>query len=115
LEGKEINDYTILKFKRKFETCDLIYDKVITVSICNFYFSIIIKCYWKKVGSHYAIFAWNNADPITGITDILYHGPRQRFTHNVVFRDYKNESVAQQDTLPSDYTTFNVTVNNVIY
>jgi hypothetical protein len=33
LEGAEINDYTILKFKRKILTCDKSYDKEITVRL----------------------------------------------------------------------------------
>ena len=59
------------------------------------------------------IFSWNNADPMTGISDASYHGPNQRFTRSVIFRDYKNETLAEQEIMPNDYRTLNVTMENV--
>ena len=77
LDSKEINGYTILKYKTKLDTCD---DEDFPI----------------KKETNYLIFAWNDNDPKTGNNDWKYHGPSNRrttaaylFNRNNNFHDYK--------------------------
>lgn len=61
LAGAEVNDYSMIKFKRRLATGDNQHD--INIVDANQFF----------------IFAWNPTDPVTGNGDWLYHGGN-RFT-----------------------------------
>ena len=63
-------------------------------------------------GPHYAIFAWHQNDPNTGISDASYHTATQRFSKIVTFRpkiqplipseDYANTIVVDENN-PNQY------------
>jgi hypothetical protein len=95
LDGAEIEGYTILKFKRKLNTCDDINDKEI------------------KIGTQYMIFAWNNVDPLTGNNDWKYHGSTNRVSRTIMLLTFKDESLDQQTNLPTDTFTHSMRVPNV--
>ena len=81
LGGAEVNGYTILKYKRKLYTGELILDKDITViklfiSVNNFY----SKVFFNKPGVLNMVFAWHPSDPVTGVNDWLNHGTTNRYT-----------------------------------
>jgi hypothetical protein len=59
IDGKEMNGYTMLKYKRPLKTCDTKNDLEI------------------KRETNYLIFAWNNVDPV-GDGDWEPHGPNRR-------------------------------------
>ena len=61
LGGAEVNDYTIVKFKRRLVTGDTQHD----INIIN--------------GNQNFIFAFNPTDPVTGDGDWSYHGRNNRF------------------------------------
>lgn len=61
---------------------------------------------------HYLIFAWNDNDPITGDNDWLYHG-KNRIEKSTVLLQYRNETLAEQNTLPSDTFTYVLQLSNV--
>lgn len=67
----------MLKFKRKLNTCDKDHDSVI------------------KQETHYLIFAWNSADPVTGNNDWLYHGSNRRTKVDLLLV-YKDENLVEE-------------------
>ena len=60
------------------------------------------------------IFAWNNADPVTGVNDWQYHGALNRVTQTTLLLSYKDEELEAQSILPSDTYSHALTFNNVI-
>lgn len=67
----------MLKFKRKLNTCDKEQDKVIIQE------------------THYLIFAWNDADPVTGNGDWQYHS-RNRRSRTDLLLVYKDETLVEE-------------------
>lgn len=59
------------------------------------------------------IFAWNNADPLTGDGDWAYHGTAQRFSRVTILLTFKNESLNVQNALPSNLITSSLRADNV--
>ena len=59
------------------------------------------------------IFAWNNADPLTGDGDWRYHGRTQRFTRVTMLLSFKNETIEEQNSLPENLITQTMRTNNV--
>ena len=59
------------------------------------------------------IFAWNNADPVTGNGDWRYHGSSQRFSRVAMLLDFKNESLNEQfkPLVPSETYTHSLIVD----
>lgn len=66
-----------MKFKRKLNTCDKDHDNEI------------------KHETHYLIFAWNTADPVTGNGDWRYHGSNRR-TRVDLLLVYKDETLVEE-------------------
>lgn len=59
------------------------------------------------------IFAWNNADPLTGVNDWMYHGSSNRFPKTTLLLNFKDEDIEEQGILPPDVYTFPMRFNNV--
>lgn len=78
IEAKQINGYTIVKMKRKLETCDKAHDIAI------------------QEETNYLIFAWNDRDPVTGNNDWGYHGTNRRTKVDYLLL-YKNETLTEED------------------
>jgi hypothetical protein len=66
-----------------------------------------------KVETQYMIFAWNNEDPITGNGDWKYHGTSQRFIRVTMLLSFKDETLAEQNLLPSNLMTHTMRAKNV--
>lgn len=58
------------------------------------------------------IFAWNDEDPVTGNADWKYHNENKRTVAGILI-DYKDQSLIQQQTLPDDHKTVDLTMPNV--
>jgi hypothetical protein len=98
IEASELNGYTIVKLKRKLNTCDKEED-----------FEI-------KDETHYLLFAWNNIDPATGNNDWVYHGPNRRIKVDILL-NFKNETLSEEsedvvNAIKYDYFLPNVTEKN---
>jgi hypothetical protein len=94
LEAAEQDGYTMLKYKRKLETCDRQYDRPITE------------------GTNFVLFAWNDADPVTGKDDWDYHG-KNRLSRVILLLSFKNDTIDNQGILPNDTFTYSYRMNNV--
>ena len=78
IEAAELSGYTIVKMKRKLNTCDKDHDMEI------------------KAETNYLIVAWNDADPITGNNDWRYHGANRRSKVEFLLL-YRDESLTDED------------------
>lgn len=88
LDSKQVDGYTMLKIKRKLETCDK-NDQTI------------------REGSTLMIFAWNNYDP-KNENDWQYHGKNRR-TQTALLLDFKDTDLNEQsNSLPADTITYDV-------
>lgn len=96
IDAAEINGYTMLKMKRKFNTCDRDED-----------FEI-------KEETNYVIFAWNQNDPPTGNGDWAYHGANRRIKVEYL-RIFKDESTTEEDIDAINAIKVNFTLNDVIF
>lgn len=93
IDGVEIDGYTILKFKRKLNTCDLKGDVEI------------------KNETTFLIFAWNKNDPTNNGNSFQGHSPSDRKMKSVQLLNYE-ESFAQIE-LPPDTFTVDLQLENV--
>jgi hypothetical protein len=93
IDGVEIDSYTILKFKRKLNTCDLKGDVEI------------------KNETTFLIFAWNKNDP-NNDNFFSPHSPTDRKMKSVHLLNYK-ASLAHND-LPPDTFTVDLQLENVL-
>jgi hypothetical protein len=59
------------------------------------------------------IFAWNDADPLTGNNDWKYHGLNNRAPKPTLLLTFKNETVEQQSLLSDDMQPFIMLFKNV--
>ena len=66
-----------------------------------------------KFETQYMIFACNNEDPITGNGDWKYHGTSQRFVRVTMLLSFKDETLTEQNVLPTNLMTHSMRVNNV--
>ena len=94
LDSSQKDGYTMLKMKRKLQTCD---SEDMDI----------------EEGSTFMIFAWNKEDPSNGDNNWQYHGPN-RVTKTALLLDYKETDISQQaNSLPPDVQTFQITPSNV--
>ena len=70
IDGKQIDGYTILKFKRPLKSCDTEHDIEI------------------KKETNFLIFAWNNEDPVND--QWKYHGKNRRISVDMLL-NFKQE------------------------
>ena len=96
IDAAQIDGYTIIKMKRKLNTCDLEHDVVI------------------KPETNYLIVAWNDADPVTGNNDWKYHGPNRRSKVEFLLL-FKEETLSEIDAEVADAITYDLRIPNVIY
>lgn len=94
VDANQIDGYTLLKIKRKLQTCDK-YDQDI------------------RDGSTFMIFAWNNEDPRNDL-NWQYHGFNRRIK-TALLLDFKEHNINEQDSiLPADTFTYDVIPTRVI-
>jgi hypothetical protein len=77
IEAQEVDDYTILKLKRKLNTCDKAEDLEI------------------KTETNYLIFAWGSRDPVSGNNDWEFHGQNRRIKV-LYLLEYKQDSIQEE-------------------
>ena len=94
LDAKQIDGYTILKIKRKLNTCDKDEDMVI------------------KKETNYLVAAWNAADPITGNGDWKYHGTNRRIKVDMLL-GFKDVTVEEEIDDSLDAIKVDLRLNNV--
>jgi hypothetical protein len=94
IDGKEIDGYTILKYKRPLKSCDAKNDLEI------------------KAETNYLIFAWNDEKPVNGLWK--YHGQNRRIGVELLF-NFKPPTVnIDQQILDSENSIkVNFTLKNV--
>lgn len=84
----------MLKFKRKLNTCDKDHDNEI------------------KHETHYLLFAWNDADPVTGLGDWRYHGSNRR-TRADLLLVFKDENLVEEAEDAQDAIAIDFKLNNL--
>ena len=95
IEAAELSGYTIVKMKRKLNTCDKDHDMEI------------------KAETNYLIVAWDDADPITGNNDWRYHGANRRSKVEFLLL-YRDESLTDEDHEIANSITVEYKLPNVI-
>jgi hypothetical protein len=95
ISGAELNGYTIIKFKRKLNTCDKIEDNEI------------------KSETNYLLFAWHDEDPnLENAYWIKKHKPTDRFVRVTMLFDYISDNIIVDHEAISDYSR-EFYINNV--
>lgn len=92
--AKEENGYTILKMKRKLNTCDKENDIEI------------------KEETNYLIVAWNDEDPVTGNNDWKYHDVNRRIKVEYLL-NFRNETLVDENTDLQNALNYTYRLNNL--
>ena len=96
IDSKELNGYTILKFKRKLNTCDKDDIEI-------------------KIETNYMIFAWNDEDPLTGNDDWKKHVGSNKRTKVDYLLSFKEPILPQQQIVEEAAYKYDVILKNVSF
>lgn len=99
IESKEENGYTVLKFKRKLNTCDKDDDMII------------------KKETNYLIAAWNNNDPATenGWQKHDFNSKRIKVDYLLGFKDTVEDLIASESLVSQKVSLQLKNVNKLLY
>jgi hypothetical protein len=96
IDSKELNGYTILKFKRKLNTCDKDDMEI-------------------KIETNYMIFAWNDEDPLTGNDDWKKHVGSNKRSKVDYLLSFREAPMPQQQIDEEGAYKFEMKLDNVSF